>query len=300
MMTTVRRHALGAAAFVLLAASAAAVPVTINYLDGASEGFNDPVLGTARKTAFQYAVNLWAAQVHGTVPVVIEAEFNPLGGSPSAATLGVAGFNSVLRDFTGAPVSGTWFPMPLANQITGADQDPSNADISAVFNSDVDTPAVLSGADFYYGTDSNPGSNIDFVTVVLHELGHGLGFVTLVDSATGAWFSGFPDIFGRQLTRVPGGDFDTMTNAQRLAALTSGQVFWKGPNVVAAHGGQIQMFAPNPYQSGSSISHWDPSNFPNLLMEPSYWGATQSIDRTKPAFKDMGWSFSGVADWSVY
>ena len=190
--------------------------------------------------------------------------------------------------------------MPLANQITGADQDPGNADISAIFNSDVDTPAVLTGADFYYGTDSNPGSNIDFVSVVLHEMGHGLGFVSLINSGTGAWFSGFPDIFGRQLTRVPGGDFDTMTDAQRLAALTSNQVYWKGSHVVAAHGGQIQMYAPNPYQSGSSISHWDPSNFPNLLMEPSYWGATQSIDRTKEAFKDMGWSFTSVADWALY
>lgn len=300
MMKMIQRLALCATAALLLAAPAAAVPVTINYLDGPTEGFNDATLGTARKTAFQYAVNLWAAQVEGSASVVIEAKFDPLGGTTVSATLGTAGFNSVLRDFSGAPASSTWFPMPLANQITGADQDPGVADIVATFNSSVDTLAVLESADFYYGTDSNPGSNIDFVSVVLHEMGHGLGFVTLINSGTGAWFAGFPDIFGRQLTRVPGGDFDAMSDGQRLAALTSGQVFWKGAQVTAAHGSQIKMYAPNPFQPGSSISHWDTTNFPNLLMEPSYWGATQSIDRTKPAFKDMGWTFSSVDHWSLY
>lgn len=33
--------------------------------------------------------------------------------------------------------------------------------------------------------------------------------------------------------------------------------------------GRVLLFTPNPYQSGSSVSHWDTIAFPNLLMRPT-------------------------------
>jgi len=58
--------------------------------------------------------------------------------------------------------------------------------------------------------------------------------------------------------------------------------------------GQVMMFAPNPFQSGSSVSHYDTTATPNLLMEPSINGnLTQAVDApldlTLPLFKDIGW-----------
>ncbi len=54
--------------------------------------------------------------------------------------------------------------------------------------------------------------------------------------------------------------------------------------------GRVLMFAPNPGQPGSSVSHWDVSAFPNALMEPSINpDLTQSVDLTRLAFYDMGW-----------
>lgn len=58
--------------------------------------------------------------------------------------------------------------------------------------------------------------------------------------------------------------------------------------------GRVKMFAPNPFQSGSSVSHYDSSATPNLLMEPSINGnLTQTvvppIDLTMPLFLDIGW-----------
>src|SRR4029079_1665938 len=32
--------------------------------------------------------------------------------------------------------------------------------------------------------------------------------------------------------------------------------------------GRVLLYAPNPVEGGSSVSHWDKSAFPNLLMEP--------------------------------
>ena len=50
------------------------------------------------------------------------------------------------------------------------------------------------------------------------------------------------------------------------------------------------MFAPNPDQPGSSVSHWDVSAFPNLLMEPAINpDLTQNVDLTYENFYDIGW-----------
>lgn len=58
--------------------------------------------------------------------------------------------------------------------------------------------------------------------------------------------------------------------------------------------GRLLMFAPNPFQGGSSVSHYDTSATPNLLMEPSINGnLTQAVgppkDLTLPLFVDIGW-----------
>ena len=58
--------------------------------------------------------------------------------------------------------------------------------------------------------------------------------------------------------------------------------------------GRVKMFAPNPFQPGSSVSHFDRSAAPNLLMEPSINGdLTQAVspplDLTLPLFQDIGW-----------
>jgi hypothetical protein len=55
------------------------------------------------------------------------------------------------------------------------------------------------------------------------------------------------------------------------------------------------MYAPNPYQSGSSVSHWDISAFPNQLMEPAINGdltheVIPPFDLTFMLLKDIGWN----------
>ena len=54
--------------------------------------------------------------------------------------------------------------------------------------------------------------------------------------------------------------------------------------------GRIRMYAPNPFQGGSSVSHFDVSATPNLLMEPAINpDLTSSVDLTEYLFKDIGW-----------
>jgi len=58
--------------------------------------------------------------------------------------------------------------------------------------------------------------------------------------------------------------------------------------------GHVMLYTPSPFQSGSSVSHWDTSAFHNLLMEPAINAdLTQHLDApydlTLPFMKDIGW-----------
>jgi hypothetical protein len=61
------------------------------------------------------------------------------------------------------------------------------------------------------------------------------------------------------------------------------------------------MYAPNPVQGGSSVSHWDTSLYPNQLMEPANSGdLTHSVavpaDLTGSQLQDIGWGFNPIGD----
>jgi hypothetical protein len=58
--------------------------------------------------------------------------------------------------------------------------------------------------------------------------------------------------------------------------------------------GRPLLYTPNPLVGGSSVSHWDVSAFPNLLMEPAINSDLTTMlvppkDLTVPLFKDIGW-----------
>ena len=59
--------------------------------------------------------------------------------------------------------------------------------------------------------------------------------------------------------------------------------------------GRALMYTPNPFAGGSSVSHWDTSARPNLLMEPSInRDLTHSVmppeDLTFALLRDLGWN----------
>ena len=100
-----------------------------------------------------------------------------------------------VRDFTGAPLAGHWYGKALTAKLFGADPDPATADIRARFNVNLGNVGCLDGVFFYLGLDNNHGTNVDLVTVLTHEFGHGLGFQTFTNGSTGAQFAGFPSIW---------------------------------------------------------------------------------------------------------
>ena len=295
------------------ASPAAAATITVVNEDAPGEGFNDPTLvapiggnpgttlGALRLNALQRACDLWGARLQSTVEIRVGAEFNALGGGASSATLGFAGPTTGFINFANAPRAATIYPVPLANSLAGSDLHPGSDDISATFNSDVDGPTVLGLTDFYYGFDGLPGSDVDFITVALHELGHGLGFLTFVDVSTGTKNSGFDDAYMLNLEDHSSGlGWPVMTNAERMAsAIDTNDLHWTGLAAIAATSarvagthpgtGHVLMYAPDPLQLGSSVSHWSTLLTPSELMEPSYSGSNHDLEITLGAFEDIGW-----------
>jgi hypothetical protein len=308
--------ALMAAAALIPSAAHAAATIAVQNNDGAGEGFNDPTpwtptggnpattLGEARLNAFQYAADLWASCITSSVTIVVSARMDPLTCTSTAAVLGAAGTSTIHRNFTGAPLVNTWYPQALANALHGSDLS-GNPDITATFNSNLNgDPGCLGGRGWYYGYDGNPtGGDIDFITVVMHEIGHGLGFQTFVDLATGQKFMGNDDMYMVHLEQagaVPS-TYPQMSDGQRVTASTSDpDLRWTGTSVTDAqaaipltaglNGGYVRMYAPDPQQPGSSVSHWSRDVTPNEVMEPAYTGANHDPGLAFNLMEDIGWT----------
>jgi hypothetical protein len=229
---------------------ASATIVVINN-DGVGEGFNDPTpaapvggnagttKGQQRQIAFQYAADLWGATLDSNQTIYVVAAFNPLAPN----VLGSAGAWDVFSDFPGvgnypgAEFPQTWYSSALADKRAGVDQDPTSPDINAQFSSNFN---------FYLGLDNNHGPLNDLVTVLLHELAHGLGFQNFVNEANGSNLGNFTDgtrfyplqtdVYSHYtLDTNTGLHWSDMNDAQRqAAAIRWGREVWDGSNVTAA------------------------------------------------------------------
>lgn len=307
-------------AVALNVSGAGAATIVINNLDSAGEGFNDPTpvapvggnagvtLGAQRLIAFTYAAQLAGECLVSNVPIIVNAQMNALTCTPTSAVLGSAGATQVWRDFAGAPLASTWYSSALANSLYGADLDGgTTADISAQFNSSINgDPSCLASYNWYYGLDGLvPGVPwIDFVTVVEHEICHGLGFQTFHNVSTGAYLGSpsdpHPDSYLVWMERhgAAPSAYTAMTNAQRSAANKSDpNLHFIGPNVQAnigvltagTSGGHVRLHGPAALAPGSSVSHWSTALTPNELMEPNYTGPNHSRSLALELLKDVGW-----------
>ncbi|MEM8558603.1 MAG: T9SS type A sorting domain-containing protein [Bacteroidota bacterium] len=226
------------------------------------------------EAAFQYAVDIWARLLTSSVPIGINATFEPL--FPGA--LGSAGSNGVFPVDVDGEIS--LYPSALADALTGVDQGMGSADIFASFSST---------ASWYFGLDGNPGLNeFDFVSVVLHELGHGLGFFGSADYGlgciggsedSGCWGFGLevPIIYDRFAEDAEGIPFlDTDAYPQNSTALgdliTGNNLFADGTLLSSTTEGRPRLFAPATFFGGSSFSHLNDATYApgteNALMTP--------------------------------
>ena len=290
-----------------------AATIVVNNTNGAGQGFNsttpvDPVtgnpattLGAQRLAAFQAAADAWGAMLVSSVTIRVNAQMTSLTCTAMSATLGSAGASNAYRDFPGAPIASTWYASALADALAGQDLSPGNPDISANFNQNIGTPGCLQNSPWSYVIGAPvPAGSISFFNTVIHEIGHGLGFFTLVNKSSGAPMSGFFDIYARfLLDETPTPTLWTaLNNAGRAASATdNGNLTWAGAEVLNVAGllstgrhasGRVRMYAPTTLASGSSVSHFDSVLTPNEIMEHTLQSVNQKL-LTNHLMLDIGW-----------
>ncbi|MDL1948881.1 hypothetical protein FBQ97_03595 [Acidobacteria bacterium ACD] len=301
--------------------SPSATTFVILNQDGPGEGLNDssprsPVggntgttLGEQRLNALKYAAGLWASRVRTDVPIRMQAKFDALSCQATAAVLGSAGGIQLHRDFVGVARPGTWYPSALASMMAERDLDAAVDDIQSRFNSSLDAGCPFPRR-WYYGFDQRAGANeIDFVTIVNHEIAHGLGFQTYVDLSTGARLQGRDDIFLVHLYDASKGKrWQLLTDGERAAsAVNDGGLLWDGALANSRSGiftsgvgagGRLRMYAPRTLVSGSSVVHWDTALVPDESLEPFYTAPMHQFLTTVELMRDLGWSSTATTPYS--
>ena len=242
------------------------------------------------KAAFEYAKHIWETQISSPVPIEIRAEWI---AESNPSILGGAWPEGVVKNFSGAPVKDTWYLYPLANKLAGVDLDPSSHDINAQFNSNFSR--------WYFGTDGKtPSDRYDFVSVVLHEIAHGLGFYHTFQMAgsSGSWgFQSFPIAYDRFLANGAGQTLmDAFPNNSTAlgAQLTSNDIFFSGTAATKAYGSPPELYAPSVWSQGSSLAHVG-EGFNNTADALMTYSLSNGEVQQNPGplalgiLKDLGW-----------
>ncbi|MDZ7721015.1 MAG: choice-of-anchor D domain-containing protein [Balneolaceae bacterium] len=260
-------------------------------------------------TAFEFALSIWSEHISSDVPIKvnaswIELEENILGSARSPQVVQVGSNNSAIID-------DTWYTLAQLSALTGQAIREQLDDVEY----DIEMNVQCDFEDWYFGTDAQvPENRSDFVTVVLHEIGHGLGFLGSMDGNNDTnraeWGIGNNEVNPLIYDRFTvDGDFNELINTSTYpnpsnklySALTGerGGIFFDGQDANRTLSGpgpdRAKLYSPDPFDEGSSYSHFDQATFRqsiNALMLP-FIDRTFAVHSPGPLFcgvlSDMGW-----------
>lgn len=222
------------------------------------------------KVAVEYATSILETILPAGTKITISASWERITTSGVLANSGITGYSEGYTINAQNPLA--LYPVALAEKISGEDLNDS-------LTSDIDL-RINSSVDWYLGTDGNtPRLKYDLVTIVLHEVCHGLGFFDSMntDNSVG-WYGvgSLPLIYDTFIENSQGKRLtDTLSfqnySYELLGEMTGGSLFFKGPLLnTYTSGSRARLYAPRTWDSGSSIAHLDEIQTfePNTLMTP--------------------------------
>ncbi len=249
------------------------------------------------KTSFERATAILGDLFTSPMPISVRLR---AGDDLEANTLAGAFPGTYLRNFNAAPKANAWYPIALAEKIAREEFNSVRApyDIEVTYNSEIN---------WNYTSTSVQANQFDFVTVILHELIHGMGFSALgnvnedtnigtlrLDGISAAYSQFLEDAAGQNLSE----EIDDPSIAMGTA-LRSNALFSVTPSLALSEQ-RARIFAPIVYSGGSSISHLDERTYngtPNALMTPSVSRAA-IVHNPGPLALDMlydlGWIYTSI------
>jgi len=177
------------------------------------------------------------------------------------------------------------------------------------FDTFIQYDITAAGFSWNFGAGSPLGNQIDFRSVVTHEIGHSIGFYDSYDStpayddwgnAWGTETSPYNWAGYRGLSRWDQNLIDSMGNRPVNGGTgtpnnfnqVDNPVYWTGVNANSEYGGPVPIYAPSTFQPGSSLAHVDETALPNALMSP-FVSLGQVVraptDVELGMMQDMGW-----------
>ena len=204
------------------------------------------------KAAIEYAIALWETSIASDITINIQVSMENL---PSGV-LGQGKPSVFLRNFRSAPLAGVYYPVGLAEKIAGKEMNQSGeADIVCNFNNNMP---------WYFGTDGNtPVSKYDFVSAVLHEIGHGLGISGFFKNENGiSKFSNSGNapsaydyyIYNKNDQRIADNSVIPCPSAELTTELTSNSLLVNGKDISNQEKSAV-VYAPSTWSNGVSIYH---------------------------------------------
>jgi len=275
-------------------------PEFLNRLKSGTEQKSDIIVNYSlfpdtAKQAFEYAVQIWETIIESPVPIHIQANWR----SKSRNVLGSCGPDDY-KLVEGALYENRYYPISAAEKMLKTEINGEGVpDMTAEFNKDIN---------WYFGLDGNtPDSLYDFVTVVLHEIGHGLGITGFFFESGGTAAYGLIDLgeataFDHLVIKNNGDQlvdpllFENPSN-DLFSALTSNNLFANSPVAIADAGPfKPKLYAPSEWNGGSSIYHLNDASYPhgneNSLMTHAI-GKGEAVHDPGPIttsiMADIGW-----------
>jgi hypothetical protein len=237
-----------------------AVPKTANLEKQSTINVNYNNFPDWAKKELQSAVDIWAENFQSKVAITIDATWS---SSQSISVLGSARPGGYFAGFSGAPDSSLWYPSALANALAGKDLDVRSAEMKINVNS--------RGNWNRRGDGAPTTREYDLKSVFIHEMGHGLGFLSndSYDSYLG---------FGSIEQPTPFDAYAQTPDGRRLADLPSPSIelgkalrtslVWSGAQGIAANGGAKPiLYTPSTYEDGSSVSHLDEKTYADNALD---------------------------------
>lgn len=191
-----------------------------------------------------------------------------------------------------------FYPVSLAEKIAGQSlNNDADGDLELRINSSIS---------WYLGTDGQtPTNKYDLVTVVLHEVCHGLGFFDSMNTDENIGYYGVSSIPMAYESFVENAASQKITDtlifknysSNLKSQLTGNQLYFNGPLLKQYSGTRAKLYAPSTWDQGSSVSHLDEDTYKDpkdsrALMTPQIDYGEAIHDPGKFIFSmlgDLGW-----------